>query len=359
MPPPMTDHRCRKRLDAVFAGRTPDRTPVAGGWISCPEHIMRFAEVGPDAYWADPVGVSLEAYRRLGTDGIIDCAVPLRRDDYRIVDAHSYARADKGYSLEEVLALIEGMPSAERFELDFDFEEKYAAYRRELVRMQARCGDMVWMPACWSAGAKVTWFFDLGYECFFVVVGGYPDHARKLMELGGAQGRCFSRMVARAVREGLVPRALLLGEDICTQRGPMVSPDFLEEYYAPQLRYGLEPLLEAGCRPVWHCDGDVRPIIGLLIDAGIQGLQGFQPECGLTIEWAASQRTRDGGRMLIYGPLSVTTELPVCSPREVAEKVRHAISVCRGTADLVLFTSNTINPDVPLDNILAMYEAVR
>ena len=32
---------------------------------------------------------------------------------------------------------------------------------------------------------------------------------------------------------------------------------------------------------------------------------------------------------------------------------------CRGRADLVLFTSNTINPDVPLENIRAMHEAVQ
>jgi len=33
--------------------------------------------------------------------------------------------------------------------------------------------------------------------------------------------------------------------------------------------------------------------------------------------------------------------------------------VPRGQADLVLFTANTINPDVPLENIRAMHEAVR
>jgi uroporphyrinogen decarboxylase len=177
--------------------------------------------------------------------------------------------------------------------------------------------------------------------------------------VGGAMGRCQSRLVACAVREGLFPHALLLGEDICTQRGPMLSPAFLERHWAPALRHGLEPLLEAGCRPVWHCDGDVRQLLDMLVDCGIGGLQGFQPECGLDIDRASLMRTRDGGRMLIFGPLSVTTELPVCSPEEIRRKVRHAIEVCRGRADLVLFTSNTINPDVPLENIIAMCEAAR
>ena len=133
----------------------------------------------------------------------------------------------------------------------------------------------------------------------------------------------------------------------------------MERYYAPQLRYGLQPLLDAGCKPVWHCDGDVRPLLDMLLDCGIQGFQGFQPECGMGIETIVQKRDRGGSPLLIFGPLAVTTELPLCTPEQIRDKVRHAIEICRGNAHLVLFTSNTINPDVPLDNIRAMYEAVR
>ena len=146
------------------------------------------------------------------------------------------------------------------------------------------------------------------------------------------------------------------GEDICTQRGPMISPKFMEKYYAPNLRHGLQPLLDVGCKPVWHCDGDVRPILDMLLDCGVQGLQGFQPECGMTIDYVTTLRTRDRRPLLIFGPLAVTTELPVCTPQQIRQKVRHAIDVSRGNADLVLFTGNTINPDVPLANIRAMTE---
>jgi uroporphyrinogen-III decarboxylase len=102
----------------------------------------------------------------------------------------------------------------------------------------------------------------------------------------------------------------------------------------------------------------VRPLLDMLFDCGVQGLQGFQPECGMTIEYVATRRTREGRRLLIFGPLAVTTELPVCTPAEIRAKVHHAVEVCRGNADLVLFTGNTINPDVPLANIRAMYDAV-
>lgn len=349
----------RERLESVFRGTAPDRTPVLGGWIACPAHICAVAGVGLDEYWSDPVAVSISAYQELGTDGLVDVFVPSKRDDFRAVDAGTYQKASNGDSLEDIMAKIEAMPSAEEIEAEFDLEREYAEFRRELTTRQESCGDMVYMPAQWGAGAKLSWYADYGYENFFLIVGLYPDYARKLMEIGGARGRCRSRVVARAVRDGIFPHAVFLGEDICTQRGPMVSPEFLEKYYAPQLQYALEPLLEAGCKPVWHCDGDVRPLLDMLIDCGVQGFQGFQPECGMDLEYVVRKRTREGKPLLIFGPLAVTTELPVCTPREIKKKVRRAIEVCKGNADLVLFTSNTINPDIPLENIYAMYEAVR
>ncbi|MDI7275354.1 MAG: uroporphyrinogen decarboxylase family protein [Anaerolineae bacterium] len=353
------DETSRARLEAVFQGRTPDRTPVLGGWIACPEHIQALAGASREEYWADPVGTSIRAYHALGVDGLVDLFVPKSQDDFRCVDASTYIHAQTDLSLEDAVARVDAMPSAEEIEAQFDFEGSYQAFRAELVDMQARCGGMVWMPAQWSAGACISWYGDLGYESFFLIVGGYRRQAQKLLEVGGARGRCRSRLIARAVREGLFPHAVLLGEDICTQRGPMVSPAFMERYYAPQLRYGLQPLLEAECKPVWHCDGDVRPMLDMLLDCGVQGLQGFQPECGMTIDWVVQKRTREGRRLLIFGPLAVTTELPRCTPEEIRARVHHAIEVSRGNADLVLFTANTINPDVPLANIRAMVEAAR
>ena len=348
----------RERIEEALSLGEPDRIPVLGGWIAAPEHIMSLADVGRDEYWEDPDAVTLKAYNVLGSDGLVGVFVPKNRDDFRCVDHETYKSAGGGMGLQETVDLINELPSPEEVESRFDIEAEYAELSSALVEMQARCGDMVWMPAQWGAGAKISWYQDYGYENFFALVGLYPGHTRKLLEVGGAQGRCRSRLIARAYREGIYPGAVFLGEDICTQRGPMISPNFIEKYYIPQLRYGLEPLLEAGCRPVWHCDGDVRPLLDMLIDAGVQGFQGFQPECGMHLEDIVELRTRDGERLVIFGPLAVTTELPVYSAVQIREKVRDAIDICKDNASLLLFTSNTINPDVPLENIVAMHEAV-
>lgn len=347
----------RERLNTVFRLAEPDRTPILGGWIAAPDHIMSLTGTSPDAYWADPVGVSIEAYRRLGMDGLIDVFVP-KDGDYRCVDAGNYFAAGGKMTLEDALADIEAMPDPSDIERDFDFDGEYARFAAELSAIQARCGEMVWMPAQWDAAAKIAWYGRYGYENFFYIIGGYPEHAIRLLEIGGARGRCQSSLLARAIKEGLYPGAVLLGEDICDQRGPMISPAFLERYFFPQLAYSLEPLLDVGCRPVWHSDGDIRKLVDPLLAAGIQGFQGFQSECGVDLRELVAKRTLLGDPLLIFGPLNVTTELPVYSPEAVRAKTLEAIEICRGKASLVLFTANTVNPDVPLANIIAMSEAI-
>jgi len=347
----------RERLDAIFALEATDRTPILGGWIAAPNLITELTDSSLEAYWDDPIGTSLDAYRRLEVDGLIDVFIP-KDGDYRCVDSGNYFASAGRMSLEDALADIETMPDARETDVQFDFGREYAKFRTELIEGRERCGDMVWMPAQWDAAAKIAWYGRYGYENFFYVVGAHPEHAEKLMRVGGARGRCQSRLVAQAVSEGLYPHAVLLGEDICDQRGPMLSPAFLEKHFFPQLAYSLEPLLEAGCRPVWHSDGDVRRIVDPLLEAGVQGFQGFQSECGVRLEELVKKRTRNRERLLIFGPLSVTTELPQMTPEEVVRSVQSAIEICDGSASLVLFTANTINPDIPLKNVLAMSRAV-
>jgi hypothetical protein len=344
----------KERLNAVFSGKLPDRPPVLGGWIAHPRLLLQVTGMSEDDYHSNPRKVALEAYKILEMDGLIGIFTTRSVDSYRNGDI----RADKGFTFEEIERKIEEMPGADEYEKNFNFDGWYEGFKNDLINTQEEIGDMLYMPACWGAGARASWYGEFGYENFFLLFGLRPDLAEKIFKIGGASGRCQSKLVAKAVSEGIFPKAVLLGEDICTQRGPMISIDFINEHYAPALAYGLEPLLEAGCKPVWHSDGDIRPMIPMLLECGIQGFQGFQPECGVCIEDIIKLRTRDGEKMLILGPLAVTTELPVLSPVELREKVRHYADICRDEADLVFFTSNTINPDVSYENLTAVYDEI-
>jgi len=351
----------RERLDMVFAGKQPDRPAVLGGWIAHPRALLEIAGATEEEYRKNPQEVALRAYKILDHDGLIGVFTTSDVDVYRCVNENSYVKADKGMSFEEAVENVENLPDPEEYakQLDSGFDAWYDGFKKDIYSMQGKMGDMVYLPANWGAGARASWYGEYGYENFFLLIGLRPDLGAKLFKLGGISGRNQSRLTARAVKDGLVPKAVLLGEDICTQRGPMISVDFMREHYAPALAYGLEPLLEVGCKPVWHCDGDVRPLIPMLLECGIQGFQGFQPECGMKIEEIIKLRTRDGNKLLIFGPFAVTTELPVLSSDEIRKKVRYYADICRDNADLVFFTANTMCPDIPVENIVAMYDEIK
>jgi hypothetical protein len=347
----------KTRLDMAFNLEQPDRPPILGGWLAAPGYIQALTGCSEDDYWSDPFHWGLEAERVLGSDGVVGVFVPVARGAYRCVD-HNVLEERAGYTVDGVMAEIESLPEPEELEAAFDEEAAYAAFREEMVARRALCGDLVWCPADWSLIPQVLWYARYGYESALTALALYPERYRKLIRVAAVRGRQRAVLHARAIREGIRPRAILTGEDICTQRGPMVSPAFLRREYFPLLEYVWEPLLEVGAKLIWHCDGDWRPLLDDVLACGAGGLQGFQRECGMDLEWIVERRTRDGDPLLIFGPLQVTTTLPHGIPDEVRAEVRRAMDVCRDKASLVFFTSNTINPDVSLENIRAYWQAV-
>jgi len=347
----------KERLAKAFALERPDRPPVLGGWLAAPNHIQALTGCSEEEYWADPFRWGLEAERVLGSDGVIDIFVPIARGAYRCVD-HNVLEERSSHTVDDVLAATEALPDPEEMEDSFDEEQAYEYFLADFQTRQAQCGDIVWCPADWELIPKALWYHEFGYESALTALALYPERYRRLIRFSAERGRQHAILRARAIREGIHPRAILTGEDICTQKGPMVSPEFLRREYFPWVEYALEPLLEVGAKIVWHCDGDWRPLIHDVLACGIGGLQGFQRECGMKLEWIVDLRTRDGDPLLIFGPMSVTTTLPHGTPEDVRAEVRRAIEICRDRASLVFFTSNTIIPDTPLENIRAFWQAV-
>jgi len=353
----------KQRLEMVIAGKTPDRLATLGGWISCPRDLIKLSNLTEEDYIRDRDNVAITAYKNLGVDGLLGYIANDDLDsfsDWDWVNEKKIQEASNQFNnIEQVAEYIEKMPSAEEIEEKFNFEEEYAEFKANLIKYQNLCGDMLYLEPQWGAGARCAWYQEIGFENWFLIIGLYPHLFSKLLEIGGAEGYNTSRLIARAVEEGIHPKAVLIGEDLCTQRGPMVSPELLKNKFAPHLKRGLKPLLDVGCRPVWHSDGDIRPLIPMLIDCGIEGFQGFQRECGVTLENMVKIKPKSGNKVLIFGPMAVTSELTVLSPSEIRKLVRKYADIAIGKADFALFTSNTTTPDLPLENLIAMYDEAK
>ena len=348
----------KTRLTKTFDLEMPDRPPIMGGWLAAPNHVQTLTGCTEDEYYDDPFTWGVKAEQILGSDGAVGIFEPISRGEYRVVDGQAMEERDH-MPMEVVVADIEALPtSQEQFDA-FDEDMAYAEFLAELKDKQARLGDILWCPSDWYLIPKAISGWEYGYENAMLLIALYPELARKFIDYGVGVGRRIAILRARAIREGLLPRAVFTGEDLCDQRGPMVSPDFLRREYFPKLEYVLEPLVEAGAQLVWHCDGNYQALIDDVLACGIGGLQGFQRECGMDLEWIVDKRTRNGDPLLIFGPMSVTRTLPHGTPDDVRAEVEWAMNVCRDKASLVIFTANTLTPDIPLENVQTLWQTVQ
>ena len=348
----------KTRLKTAFDLQLPDRPPILGGWLAAPTTVQALTGCTVDEYWESPTDWTVKADQHIGSDGIITVIVPVDRQDFRIMDAHTLEERAHYETIDMVLDEIAAMPDVDEVRDRFDEDKAYAAFKQEFDTWQTRCGDMLWVPADWDVFALALHYHRWGYEHALMLPVLYPEAHSRILHIEAELARQRSTLHARAIREGLQAKCFLTGEDLCSQQGPMISPKLLRKEYWPLVEYAIEPLLDVGAKLIWHCDGNVRPILNDVLACGFAGMQGFQRECGIDLDWVVDLRTSDGDPLIIYGPLSVTTTLPFGSPQDVRAEVRRAMRLCRDKASLVFFTSNTINPDVPVKNIRAYWDEV-
>lgn len=348
----------RERIAATFSLQPPDRPPILGGWLAAPDAVQLIAGCSDDEYWEDTYHWGLEAEKVLGSDGLVGVFEPVKRDEYRCVDER-VMQDRASYTVDRVLAEIKELPEPAEVRDAFDASIAYDEFVEDVSRHSQACGDIVWCPADWKVIPHGLWYHEFGYEAAMLTLAMHPDEYRKLIRVSAEEARLRATVVAKAIRNDVIPRAFLTGEDLCSQEGPMVSPDYLRREYFPLLEYTLEPLVEAGARVVWHCDGAYQSLVDDVLACGVGGLQGFQSECGMHLEDVVQRRTRTGDLLVIFGAMSVTETLPHGTPEDVRGEVSRFVDVCRGNAALAFFTSNTINPDVPVENIRAFWDAAQ
>jgi hypothetical protein len=351
----------RERIDRAGRLLPVDSIPRLGGWLTTDDQYAALAGVGTDAFWADPTEIAIRAYRNLDVDGLIDFHLPEAPGLYRDSDDYMRQRFDRQArefpSPEHARDYVNSMAAPETLARTFDAAQFEEDLTRDMTTMQERLGDIVWMPGHIDSGVcsfrhgAVTF----GHRSYYEMIALYPDAAKRLYEYLGETARLRNEVIARVYDSLNCPELILTGDDICSSSGPIVSPEALDELYWPNVARAIQPLLDAGFKLVWHSDGDVRPIVDAIIDLGFAGFQGFQEELGVHIADLVEKHAADGRRLILFGSLSVSSTLPDGTPDDVREAVAHSIRVTDGRGVFIL-SSNTINPDIPFENIRAMYD---
>jgi uroporphyrinogen decarboxylase len=142
------------------------------------------------------------------------------------------------------------------------------------------------------------------------------------------------------------------GEDLGTQRGPIISLRSFERMFAPYYRQYFELIHRYGARALMHSCGSVRAFIPKLIELGLDILDVVQVAAeGMALDGLQ----RDFGRDVTFsGSMCVQTILPFGSEEDVVRETRWRQALFRD-GGLILGPTHAIQIFTPLENILAMY----
>jgi len=195
-----------------------------------------------------------------------------------------------------------------------------------------------------------------GYEQFILDCALDPDWVRSffdiLLEIGS------QRMDAYLDAVGDYLHILWLGDDVCTQRGPYISPvlyrTLVKPYFAEQIRRIKR---KTGACIMHHCCGSCYRLIPDYLDIGVEILNPVQPEAADMDH--ARLKAEYGDRLSFWGGIGMQHVLAEGKPRDVEAAVKRAFAELGRGGGYVLAATHTFTEDIPPENILALYEAGR
>ncbi len=151
---------------------------------------------------------------------------------------------------------------------------------------------------------------------------------------------------------------VLFGDDLGMQTGPLISPSMYREFFKPRHRvlWGRAKEL-ADVKVQLHCCGGVRELLPDLIEAGLDAINPVQTSCA-GMDPVGLKRDFGADLVLWGGGCDTREVLPYGSPEEVHAHVRQRVRILAPGGGFVFQQVHNILAYVPVENVMAMLEAV-
>ena len=131
----------------------------------------------------------------------------------------------------------------------------------------------------------------------------------------------------------------------------MFSPRAFETVLLPAYRRMIAAYRGAGARYVLlHSDGDIRPLLDMLVDAGIDGLNPLERRAGMAIE----EIRKLFPRLILVGGMCNTDTLVNGPARRVREEALRIVEMGRDGG--VIIGTHSVSPEIPLEHFAAYRE---
>jgi uroporphyrinogen decarboxylase len=162
--------------------------------------------------------------------------------------------------------------------------------------------------------------------------------------------------ICRAV--GDVVDIIRLGDDLGMNSGPFMGPETYRKLFKPRHAILCEYIhTHSSMHTFLHSCGSIYKLIPDLIEAGFEILNPVQTN---TRDMQPERLKREFGASVTFWGAGVDTRsvLNQGTPEQVKDDVRRNIEILSPGGGFVFNTIHNILPDVPPENVLAMFEAV-
>jgi uroporphyrinogen decarboxylase len=147
---------------------------------------------------------------------------------------------------------------------------------------------------------------------------------------------------------------LCLGEDCGNQFGPMVPPEVFDRFFRPRLKRFYDLAHEFDCKAMMHSCGNTRKLMPTFVAMGLDILDAMQPE---PPEMNPEEiKAEFGDKLTFCGLISTQQTLPFGTEADCRAEARHRLDVIAKGGGYIFSPAHCIQPDTPLENVLAIYE---
>jgi len=146
-------------------------------------------------------------------------------------------------------------------------------------------------------------------------------------------------------------------DDVATDRGLFFNLKLWRRFFKKPLAKMFSLAKDFNLKVQYHCCGAMNELIPDLVEIGMDILEpcqfhlpGMDPK---------TLKREFGQHLTFYGGINSQRTLPFGTPEEVRQEVKERIDLVGKGGGYILTGDHSIEPDVPIDNILAMYDEAK
>jgi corrinoid protein of di/trimethylamine methyltransferase len=196
-----------------------------------------------------------------------------------------------------------------------------------------------------------------GYDKLFMDFSLNPELAHALLgKISSLINRMYQNYMAAV---GDLVQVVCITDDQGTQSSLMVSPEMFREFFKPYLKSQIDTIKQAAnVKVLMHCDGAIMPILDDLIEIGVDIINPIQTVVK-GFDDTAALKTKFGDRITFHAAIDVQQVMPNTTPDELRVEVARRLQDLGPNGGYILAPCHNINVDIPLENVMAMFDAAR